>query len=65
MLRGCVILVPRPGMGPGPTVMKAPSPNHWTTREFPQLFNVLLYERKLNEHSKATRLEPEHYQFGI
>ena len=24
-----------PGIEPGPLAMKVPSPNHWTTREFP------------------------------
>ena len=28
------ILVPQPGIEPG-LVVKAPSPNHWTTRKFP------------------------------
>ena len=31
----CGILVPQPGIEPGPTAMKALSPNHWTAREFP------------------------------
>ena len=31
----CGILVPRPGIEPGPIALKAPSPNHWTAREFP------------------------------
>ena len=36
------ILVPRPGMKPGPSARKALSPNHWTAREFPSLtFNEL------------------------
>ena len=34
----CGILVPRPGIEPGPTAVKAPRPNHWTTREFPHIF---------------------------
>ena len=33
----CGILVPRPGIEPGPSAVKAPCPNHWTTREFPVL----------------------------
>ena len=32
----CGILVPWPGIEPGATAVKAPSPNHWTTREFPE-----------------------------
>ena len=31
----CEILVPWPGIEPGPSAVKEPSPNHWTTREFP------------------------------
>ena len=30
------VLVPRPGIEPGPLVVKVLSPNHWTAREFPQ-----------------------------
>ena len=33
----CGILVPLPGMKPGPLAMEAWSPNHWTIREFPTL----------------------------
>ena len=33
--RACRILVPQPGIEPGPSAMKAWSPNHWTSREFP------------------------------
>ena len=32
----CGILVPRPGIEPGLSAVKARSPNHWTTREFPK-----------------------------
>ena len=38
----CGILVPPPGIEPRPTAVKAPSPNHWTTRELPELFFVFL-----------------------
>ena len=31
----CGILVPWPGIKPGPPAVKARSPNHWTTREVP------------------------------
>ena len=31
----CGILLPRPGIEPQPSAVKAWSPNHWTTREFP------------------------------
>ena len=30
----CGILVPQPGIEPGPSAVKAWSPNHWTAREF-------------------------------
>ena len=33
----CGILIPRPGIKPVPPAVKARSPNHWTTREFPEL----------------------------
>ena len=31
----CRILVPWPGIEPRPMAVKAPSPNHWISREFP------------------------------
>ena len=31
----CGILVPRPGIEPGHSSMRARSPNHWMAREFP------------------------------
>ena len=31
----CGLLVPWPGIEPGNSAVKARSPNHWTTREFP------------------------------
>ena len=36
----CRILVPQPGIEPGPLAVRALSPNHWATREFP---NFLIY----------------------
>ena len=33
----CSILVPQQGIEPRPSAVKARSPNHWTTREFPPL----------------------------
>ena len=37
----CGILVPWPGIEPRPMAVKAPSPNHWSTRGFPKCdFNV-------------------------
>ena len=32
----CRILVPNQGLNLGPSLMSAPSPNHWTPREFPE-----------------------------
>ena len=34
----CGILVPQPGIEPGPSAVKAPSPNHWSAREFPVIY---------------------------
>ena len=34
----CGILVPRPGIEPAPSAVKARSPDHWTTREFSFVF---------------------------
>ena len=36
------ILVPQPGMEPGPSAVKTQSPNHWTAREVPHpcLYNL-------------------------
>ena len=31
----CGILVPRPGIKPAPSAVKAQGPNHWTAREIP------------------------------
>ena len=36
----CRILVPRPGIEPGPTAVEARSPNHWTDGEFPPQFLI-------------------------
>ena len=36
--RACGILVPRPGIEPGATAVRAPSPNHWTARELLSCF---------------------------
>ena len=33
-----VILVPRPGIEPAPSAVKTQRPNHWTAREFPNVF---------------------------
>ena len=31
----CGILVPQPGIEPGPSTVEARSPTHWSAREFP------------------------------
>ena len=33
----CGVLVPQPGIEPGPPTVTVPSPNHWTAREFLRL----------------------------
>ena len=39
----CGILVLPPDIEPGTTIVKAPSPNHWTTMEFPDcIFKILI-----------------------
>ena len=40
------ILVPRPGIEPQPSAVKALSPNRWTTREFP--FHLSLHRIGIN-----------------
>ena len=42
----CGNLVPWPGIEPGPRAVKAQSPNHWTTREFPRQFRNTLNQHK-------------------
>ena len=37
----CGLLVPRPGIEPGPLAVRAQSPNHWTAREFPLCYSHL------------------------
>ena len=37
----CGILVPRPGIEPGPPAVEAWSPNHWTAREVPGFFLLM------------------------
>ena len=37
----CGILVPRPGIEPRATAVKARSPNHWTAREVPGCVLIL------------------------
>ena len=44
----CRILVPRPGIEPGPPAVEAQGPNHWTTREYPilKIFKKLMWPLK-------------------
>ena len=36
----CGILVPWPGIEPGPSAVRVQSPNHWTAREFSRCFSL-------------------------
>ena len=38
----CRILVPQPGIEPGPPAVQVQSPNHWTARES-QIFFCMIY----------------------
>ena len=56
-LAPCGSLVPRPGIEPGPLVVKGPSPNHWTAREFPSPPHFKHYkseDRPRQQHSLIT-----------
>ena len=35
------VLAPQPGIEPQAPAVKAPSPNHWTIREFPEIYSSL------------------------
>ena len=54
----CRILVPRPGIEPVPPGLGVQSVNHWTIREDPVLFNLLIevLSPKQNERFKKTRI---------
>ena len=69
----CGILVPRLGIKPGPTAVKAWSPNHWTTREFHLLVccwrdgDWLDVQPTLEKHQRnlnRLRIELSHNQFS-
>ena len=45
-LMACGILVPRRGTEPRPLAVRAQSPNHWTTREFPTDFFYKMLKSK-------------------
>ena len=42
----CGILVSPPGIEPGPSAVRAQSPNHWTAREFPMDGFILDFSRE-------------------
>ena len=50
--KACGILVPQPGIDPRPSPVKARSPNHWTTGEFPKLHRF-----SFNPHTSLLRCE--------
>ena len=56
----CGILVPRPGTEPGPSSVKAWSPNQWTAREFPRM---VLICSKTSVVWRRERLVLPHAQF--
>ena len=37
--KACGILVPPPGIGPGPSAVEVWSPNNWTTKDVPAFFS--------------------------
>ena len=41
------ILVPKPGIEPGPTIVKMQNPNHWTAREFPRVVSLFCVLRSV------------------
>ena len=43
MHMACRILVPQLGIEPGPLTVKAPSPKHWTMREFPSFISCVYH----------------------
>ena len=47
------ILVPQPGIKPGPPAVEVPSPNHWTARELSMSFNScdLFHHRHCHSHA--------------
>ena len=42
-LEACGILVPQPGIEPVFPAVEVWSPNHWTTREFPEIYIFFSY----------------------
>ena len=47
------ILVPRPGIKPGPSAVKTRSPNHWTASEFPMM-DIFKHTQKERERERGT-----------
>ena len=55
------ILVPWPGIEPGPLALKAWSPNQWTTREFPiNSFGCLLLWAKQASYQQGIKHRSGH-----
>ena len=57
----CGVLVPQPGTEPGPTSVKAPSPNYWTAREFPRVYMTFIesnFRTKVKKLSKIMKKNP-------
>ena len=54
LCEACGILVSLPGIEPRPTAVKAPSPNHWTARDFPELG----FKAELQTSNLWTRFSP-------
>ena len=50
----CGILDPQPGIEPGPSALKAQSPNYRTAREFPRFLNLrLIHDFRRLKHCQA------------
>ena len=56
----CGILAPQPGIEAGPSAVRAHTPNHWASREFPVMF--ILYE--LLHEAKFSLLERAQFTLG-
>ena len=58
----CGILAPQPGIEPGPSAVKASSPNHWTARELP---GVEVYARKEEGKEESRHLSTQGRAKGL
>ena len=63
----CGILVPQPGVRPGPPALEVWSLNHWTTREVPDLivFNSLICTMRCPKLIYISHLGAGVYHFSI